>query len=106
MKNHTQNVVEKLFPDPFLHIKIEHFYWFAFIINTGVGKFPFRRPTFRTRKLTCAPDLIRKKRALKSKVQVLDTTRNTYFCSLLSKYHSQLSFSNVLPSKVYAMRLL
>ena len=33
-----------------------------------------------------------RKRALKTKVRVLDTTRNTAFYSLLFKYHLQLSF--------------
>ena len=41
-----------------------------------------------------APDFSarRKKQALKTKAHVLVTTRNTAFCSLLSKYHLQLSF--------------
>ena len=52
-----------------------------------MDKFLSRHPTFRARNLTCAPD-----RALKTKVHVLDTTRNAAVCSLLSKYHLKLSF--------------
>ena len=51
-----------------------------------VTKFPSRNPTFRV------GNQLEKKRVLKTKVHVLDTTRNTAFCSLLSKYHLRLSF--------------
>ena len=60
--------------------------------KTGVDKFLSRRPTFRARNLTCAPDRARKKMGAQNHVHVLDTTRNVAFCSLLPKFHSQLSF--------------
>ena len=67
-----------------------NFYWVVriFPVNSchlRVGKFLSRRPTFRTRNLTCAPDRARKKCGpLIAKVYVLGTTRNIVFCSLFT----------------------
>ena len=48
-------------------------------IASQVDKFHSRCPTFQELNLTCAPDQAhKKKRALKTKVQILDTARNTY----------------------------
>ena len=56
---------------------------FKFSIElTGVNKFLSRRRLFNHAE----------KRRLKTKVHVLGTTRNTAFCSSLSKYQLQLSF--------------
>ena len=53
------------------------------------------RPTFHTAR----PIGHANKRALKTKVNIIDTTRNTAFCSLLSKYHLQFSFLTFFQEK-------
>ena len=57
-------------------------------VFTGVDKFPPGARLFRRlRSIGHA-----KKWPLKTKVRILDTTRNIRFSSLLPKYHLQLSF--------------
>ena len=70
--------------------------------STGVNKFLSRRPKdarkIFLRALSGAQVKLRdrsgmqKNGPLKTKVHVLDTTTNIAFCSLLPKYHLQLSF--------------